>query len=110
MLLILLALIYFIPWMVAVGNKKRDRGAIVALNLFLGWTVIGWVIALVWAMTKDPVSVQVVQQRMDVTPPAASILCAHCGKYSYPGARFCATCGGDISTSAPDPARPLDRV
>jgi len=25
-----------------------------ALNLLLGWTVVGWVAALVWALTKDP--------------------------------------------------------
>jgi len=27
--------------------------AIGALNLFLGWSLIGWVAALVWALTKD---------------------------------------------------------
>jgi hypothetical protein len=49
---IILLVIYFIPSMV--GEKKRNAGAIIALNLLLGWTVLGWIIALVWALTKDP--------------------------------------------------------
>jgi|SRR5208282_1226598 len=42
---------YFLPSMI--GNQKRNAGAIFMLNLFLGWTLLGWVIALVWACTKD---------------------------------------------------------
>jgi|SRR5271166_1416446 len=43
--------IYFIPSFVAAGH--RNQGAIIVLNLFLGWTFLGWVIALVWACTKS---------------------------------------------------------
>ena len=43
--------LYFIPSIV--GRHKRNFWAIFALNLFLGITFIGWVIALVWALTKD---------------------------------------------------------
>lgn len=43
--------IYFLP--AIIGNKKKNNTAIFVLNLFLGWTFIGWVIALVWATTKD---------------------------------------------------------
>ncbi len=45
--------IYFIPSIVAKTNNKKNTTAIVVLNLFLGWTLIGWIIALVWATTKD---------------------------------------------------------
>jgi hypothetical protein len=45
--------IYFIPTFVASSNQKQNVGAIFLLNLFLGWTFIGWVIALVWAATKN---------------------------------------------------------
>lgn len=44
---------YLIPAFVASGRKHRQTGAIWVLNLFLGWTLIGWVIALVWACTND---------------------------------------------------------
>jgi hypothetical protein len=44
---------YFLPSIVALARSKRDTAAIVLLNLFLGWTVIGWVVALVWAVKTD---------------------------------------------------------
>jgi len=49
-LVFLAIIIYFIPTIIAIA-KERQPGAITALNLFLGWTFIGWVIALVWALT-----------------------------------------------------------
>lgn len=45
---------YFLPTLIAVHREHRNRGAIVVLNLFLGWTLIGWVIALVWAVKYTP--------------------------------------------------------
>jgi len=53
LLFLLLTVIYFIPTFVAYNAKKTDLGAIFILNLLLGWTFLGWVISLVWAMTKD---------------------------------------------------------
>jgi hypothetical protein len=44
---------YFLPSIIALARSKRDVAAILLLNLFLGWTVIGWVIALVWAAKTD---------------------------------------------------------
>jgi hypothetical protein len=41
--------IYFTPWLVALFREHRHRLAIFVLNLFLGWTLLGWVGALVWA-------------------------------------------------------------
>lgn len=44
--------IYFLPSIHAAINRHRNAGAIVALNLLLGWTFVFWVIALVWSLTK----------------------------------------------------------
>jgi hypothetical protein len=44
---------YFLPSILAFARNKRDTGAILLLNLFLGWTMIGWVVALVWAVKQD---------------------------------------------------------
>ena len=77
--------IYFLPSIVA--HKKRNESAIVVLNLLLGWTILGWVVALVWALNNDPPAPPVVQ----LAPP---ILCGNCGKYSVPGSQFCSSCGG----------------
>ena len=46
-------LFYFLPTIVGVARSKRDLLSIVLLNLFLGWTLIGWVVALVWALRAD---------------------------------------------------------
>ncbi len=44
---------YFLPSIIALARNKRDITAIVLLNFFLGWTMIGWVVALVWAVKTD---------------------------------------------------------
>ena len=46
-------LVYFAPTIVALVRHKRNTISIFLLNLFLGWTLIGWIIALVCASTVD---------------------------------------------------------
>ncbi|MGA8154163.1 MAG: superinfection immunity protein [Terriglobales bacterium] len=46
-------LFYFLPSLIALTRNKRDTTAILVLNLLLGWTVIGWAIALIWALKHD---------------------------------------------------------
>ena len=41
---------YFAPSLVALCRGcKASGGGIIMLNALLGWTVLGWIIALVWA-------------------------------------------------------------
>jgi hypothetical protein len=49
----LLSLFYLVPFAIAFYKKRINTGAIFALNLFLGWSLIGWVIALVWALKDE---------------------------------------------------------
>ncbi len=44
--------IYLIPGAVAWHRKHNNRNAIIMLNILLGWTFLGWVDALVWALTN----------------------------------------------------------
>jgi len=48
-LIIVVILLYFIPSFVA--WKKQCSTGVIILNIFLGWTFIGWVVALIWAVT-----------------------------------------------------------
>lgn len=48
--LLVLVAIYFLPSFVAID--KRNSGAIFVLNLLTGWTVIGWIGSLIWAMVE----------------------------------------------------------
>lgn len=51
-LMILLIAIYFLPTIIAMAARHRQTPAIAVLNIALGWTVLGWVGALVWSCTK----------------------------------------------------------
>jgi hypothetical protein len=45
--------LYFLPGFIAFRRKHRNRVAILVINIFLGLTGIGWVVALIWAFTGD---------------------------------------------------------
>jgi hypothetical protein len=42
---------YFMPTIVAIFRKHHQKLAIGVMNLLTGWTVIGWIAALIWACT-----------------------------------------------------------
>ena len=52
-LIVILLAIYFLPAIVALGREKRNKNAILLLNIFLGWTLVGWVVALVWSAMDE---------------------------------------------------------
>lgn len=43
---------YFLPAIVAIARSHHNALAIFILNLLLGWTFLGWVVALAWAGTR----------------------------------------------------------
>ena len=51
-LLPFVVIIYFLPAIVAFSRNHPQTASIAALNLFLGETGIGWVVALIWALAK----------------------------------------------------------
>lgn len=51
-IILILLVVYFLPTGLAYSRKHKNADAIMLLNLFLGWLLIPWVIALVWAETK----------------------------------------------------------
>lgn len=46
---LLIIALYFIPAIVALARHHHQVGAIVVINVLLGWTFIGWVVALAMA-------------------------------------------------------------
>ena len=46
-------ILYYLPTIIAFGKGKTNKWAVFALNFFLGWSLIAWVIALVWALKQD---------------------------------------------------------
>lgn len=52
-IVLMIGFFYFIPTLVAVGWSRKNGVSIAVVNLFLGWTLIGWVVALAWACAED---------------------------------------------------------
>lgn len=80
-------LLYFLP--AIIGRHKRNAAAIFVLNLLAGWTVFGWIIALVWALTAETPNIL-------VAPPQAWN-CSACRVALRPIDRFCPLCGTPIA-------------
>jgi hypothetical protein len=45
--------LYFLPTIVANSRGVRSAAGVFVLNLFLGWTLVGWVVALAWAVSGE---------------------------------------------------------
>ena len=82
-------LLYFMPTIVAMVLRE-DPLVIFLVNLFLGWTIIGWFAALVWAVAARN-ALQIRQVR--TVPASSGRFCSQCGTLSPYGAHFCSACG-----------------
>ncbi len=61
---------YFLPTIVAVARKVTNQGSVAVINFFLGWTLIGWVVALAMAcrtsrLVRDSVGSEIDGRRQD---------------------------------------------
>jgi hypothetical protein len=63
---------YFLPTIVAVARHYRSTGSVVVVNLLLGWTVIGWVVALAMAFGSNQRDAQVVVYAQGSGYPSAT--------------------------------------
>lgn len=44
--------LYLLPGQVSWWRKHPSKWAIIVTNIVFGWTMIGWVVALIWALGK----------------------------------------------------------
>ena len=98
-ILIVALIVYFAPSLLAGHRRLASGGVLLAVNLFLGWTVIGWFSCLLWAalgQTDDqaqfyhqPQSPQLPQ------PPNVSDTkkCPDCAETILRAAKVCKHCG-----------------
>lgn len=121
---------YFLPTIIAWARKVTNVGSVFVVNFFLGWTFVGWIVALAMAVkTRLPPSssnqvVMVSSSPTDVAvktaepkiPKSQTVhqfvpivssgkKCAHCEEPFTWGTQFCMKCGEPvISTAAERPA------
>ena len=108
--------LYFLPSIEGWLADHPSMGALLALNLFLGWTLLGWVAALVWALKKPSRTVFIAQEspnssaaiasqfRRDYsTKPTASEvkICPHCAEEVRVAALKCKHCGSELTPASP---------
>lgn len=53
-LIICLIILYWAPSIFGFTRRHHQRWPIFLVNLFLGFTFIGWVVALVWSFSYSP--------------------------------------------------------
>jgi hypothetical protein len=105
--IILLAIFYLLPTVIAFLRKCRNTGPVVIINIFLGWTFIGWVVALAMAFgqTRDEqYGTQVVQVfspgHTPIAAPAGGPTLSPDGRYWWDGTAWRDT-GFSVPPSAP---------
>lgn len=85
-LALVLLLVYFIPAINAYSKAHRSRAMILVVNLLLGWTLLGWLIALAWSAGSA---------RDDPAAPTAEthVKCPDCAELVRREAKICKHCG-----------------
>ena len=111
LLILLLLLIYILPISLAYKNKIRNRHSLYVVNIFLGWTLIGWVVCLAWSVSSSREDApsgssyrqslwQQPTQQTSMKEPTGKvyqdwekIACAKCGQTFDPDMKSCPHCG-----------------
>jgi hypothetical protein len=52
--------VYLLPAIIAYRRGHSSRHAIAFINLFAGWTVLAWIICLIWSLANKGQSVTII--------------------------------------------------
>ncbi len=89
--------LYFLPSIEAHQRKHENAQAILLINLFFGWTLIGWVFSLVWAIKNPSKVMPVVASIGDENNDADELkVCPFCAELVKKSAVKCKHCGSDL--------------
>ena len=60
---LMIVVTYMLPTLIAYARDVSERQTIVVVNLAFGWTLIGWIVTLIWAAHAPPEVIQVWKRR-----------------------------------------------
>lgn len=61
---LLAAAAYLAPWIIAARRDHHRRSLICTVNVLLGWTVVGWGVALYWALSPTEGRTELAHRRL----------------------------------------------
>jgi len=85
--LVVVLIAYFIPSLIANSRGHPKTNLITLANTFLGWTLIGWLVILVWALAPLP------PKDLQGPTPETHVKCPDCAELVKKEARVCKHCG-----------------
>ena len=74
---LIIMIAYLLPVLIGWSRHVADLGAVAVINIALGWTLVGWVIALAMALRTRPEPAPAVQIFQGVLPPSAGPPASH---------------------------------
>lgn len=80
--------LYFLPTIIAGYRQHSSLFVIALLNIFFGWTMLGWLILVIWACFGD--------QHTSWSRPSEK-KCPYCAEYIKTEAIKCKHCGSDLT-------------
>ena len=73
LLIIFIIMLYFIPAIIASNRKHPAANAITFVNLIAGWSLLGWVVCLIWAYSNANNVATTVTKKTVVNKQALSV-------------------------------------
>jgi hypothetical protein len=90
LLALVVFVVYFLPGIIAASRDHPNNVAIFALNLLLGWTGLGWVVALVWSLTGESTDAMEEYKQYDIRAEAQRLNKSYDQKTDVKKCPFCA--------------------